>query len=370
MTATTIPEFFRIIRAYWFIGNHETQMLVRQIIMWGLGGGALLVCVSFLGIPALTAIIALALILGGPARILWKFSYPLSVPIGAIALPKIDEETWDLVKKVCVWALQALAIFGVFALYFSSPLSPLANLSFLERISVAPVLVLAFVVAGLCALVGWRQQGVAILVVTAAFSLALRVGGWAGLEKGANHIVDKIAAVENSGQLAHVQIAQVPLAPNTKGAETTPTSEMLPLVNVDVGRRQHLNASDAASTNATGIVREPGGTRALPLMGQGNDYITFSDVTRWASLAIPQNATTNAPTAWVVKPRNADRYEPIVQTKMWVQTLFADGSMGEWMGTSPVAPLSGTFSPVRAMRFAVANPNASVPLTIRFRGPN
>ncbi len=229
---------------------------------------------------------------------------------------------------------------------------------------------LAFVVAGLCYFVGWRPYSAVIFSLTAAFSLALRVGGWAGLEKGANKVVDTIAAMENAGQPTRGNIGQIPLAPNTKNAEATPTSEMLPLVNVDVGVRRHLNASGAAAVNATGIAQESGGTKALPLMGQGNDYITFSDATRWTSLAIPRNATTNAPTAWVVMPRNADRYQPIVQTEMWVQTLFADGSVGEWMGTSPVAPLPYTFSPIRAMRFAVASPNAPVPLTIRFRGPN
>ncbi len=217
MTATTIPEFFRIIRAYWYIGNHETQALVRQIIMWGLGGGALLVCVSFLGIPGLTAIVALALILGGPTRVLWKFSYPLSVPIGAIALPKIDEEAWELVKRVCVWALQALAIFGVFALYFSSPLSPLANLSFLERISVAPVLVLAFVVAGLCALVGWRQQGIAILAVTAAFSLVLRAGGWDGFQKKLEGVAKQIERIEGSAPITlGFGSGRINIAPGTR----------------------------------------------------------------------------------------------------------------------------------------------------------
>ncbi len=111
-----------------------------------------------------------------------------------------------------------------------------------------------------------------------------------------------------------------------------------------------------------------GDTKVLALAGQGDDYLTFPAGTRWTSLIIPQNASTNSPTVWVVMPAGADRYAPEVKTDIWVQTKFADGSEGEWMKMSPVAQLPFTASPIRAMRFAVANPNAPVPFTIRFRG--
>ncbi|MBI2888806.1 MAG: hypothetical protein HYY10_02695 [Candidatus Liptonbacteria bacterium] len=150
----------------------------------------------------------------------------------------------------------------------------------------------------------------------------------------------------------------------------TGTTGTAPLVNVVVDNRWRFNASGGGTmTNAAGGQDTASGdTKLLALAGQGSDYLTFPAGTRWASLIIPQNATTNAPTVWVVMPDGADRYAPESKTDIWVQTKFADRSEGEWMRMSPVAQLPFTASPIRAMRFAVANPTTPVPFTIRFRG--
>lgn len=194
MTLNSLSEFWRIIRAYWFIGNHEAQHFVRQVILAVLIGGGGMMLISLFGIPALTATVALAFIIGVPARMLWRFKYPLIVPVGAVALPKIDEDTWKLVKEIVWRATQALTLFGAVALYFSSPLSPFLKLSALDRLAWAPVFMLAFVVAGLCYLVGWRTQSGLILALTAASSLLIRVGGL----EGATAKLEKLASQTTS----------------------------------------------------------------------------------------------------------------------------------------------------------------------------
>ncbi len=192
MTTNTLSEFWRIIRAYWYIGNDKAQHLVRQIILTVLGGGALLMYVALLGVPWLTATVTLVLLIGGPARMLWKFKYPLTVPVGAIVLSKIDEDAWKLVKEVAWRATQALTLFGLVALYFSSPLSPFLKLPVLERLYLVPIFMLAFVVAGLCYLVGWRTQSTIILALTAASSLLIRVGGWDEAKKSLTRITAEL----------------------------------------------------------------------------------------------------------------------------------------------------------------------------------
>ncbi len=316
MTANTLSEFWRIIRAYWYIGNDEAQHFVRQIILTVLIGGGALMCISLLGIPALTATATLVLLIGGPARILWQCKYPLIVPIGAIVLPKIDENAWKLVKEVAWRAAQALTLFGIVGLYFST-LSPLIKLPLLERLSLAPIFALAFVVAGLCYLVGWRVQSATILVATALFSLVIRVGG---LEK----VTDSIKTLGSN----LVQQAATP-APNTT---TSPGTQ----ADIPAAYEPPARVETTIRTDRTEL-------------GVGNNVVTLPAGTRYQYFVL-KAGNTNL-TEIVRTPSGASQCGIYPRKDVKVVALHSDGTWGAPYTDGPLHNTPPFWSPPRALRF-------------------